>query len=150
MQRKEFQILLVEDNPADVELVKMAIQRGNINATLHLAWDGVKAMSFLRKEGPYINKPTPNLVLLDISIPLKNGHEVLEEIRDDANLTVIPVVVLTTSNNNEDILRSYKQGARGYITKPDSPSELITAMKILQDYWISLVKLPFQNLGHTN
>ena len=136
------EILLVEDNPADVRLTTEMLKEEKAYNNLHVVHDGVEAMAFLRKEGKYAKAPRPDLILLDLNLPKKDGREVLKEIKEDENLKIIPVVVLTVSKAEEDILRSYKLHANCYITKPVDLNQFIKVAKSIQDFWVALVKLP--------
>jgi len=136
------EILLVEDNPADVRLTTEMLKEEKSYNNLHVVSDGVEAMAFLRKEGKYAKEPRPDLILLDLNLPKKDGREVLKEIKEDENLKIIPVVVLTVSKAEEDILRSYKLHANCYITKPVDLEQFIKVAKSIQDFWVALVKLP--------
>jgi CheY-like chemotaxis protein len=130
-------ILLVEDNPGDVELVREALKEGKVRNKLHVASDGVEALQFLRRAAP-----CPDLILLDLNLPRKNGREVLEEIKTDPKLGIIPVVVLTSSREEEDILRTYKLHANCYITKPVDFEQFLKVVKSIEDFWLAIVKLP--------
>ncbi len=135
-------ILLVEDNPGDVRLTEEALKEGKVLNKLHIARDGVEAMAFLRREDKYADAVRPDLILLDLNLPKKDGREVLEEIKTDEGLKRIPVVILTTSEADEDILRTYDYHANCYITKPIELDQLINVVKSIEDFWLSLVKLP--------
>ncbi|MEW5747084.1 MAG: response regulator [Nitrospirota bacterium] len=139
---KVVDILLVEDNPGDVELIREALSEGKVRNELHVASDGVQAMQFLRREGPYAEVPCPDLILLDLNLPRMSGREVLEEIKSDPELKFIPVVVLTSSKEEEDILRSYNLHANCYITKPVNFEQFLTVVRSIEDFWLTLVKLP--------
>lgn len=136
------EILLVEDNPGDVRLTKEALKEDKIINNLHLAKDGIEAISFLRREGEYANAVRPDLILLDLNLPKKDGREVLTEIKKDEGLRRIPVVVLTTSRAEEDIIRTYDCHANCYITKPVDFEQFINVIKSIEDFWLSVVKLP--------
>lgn len=136
------EILLVEDNPADVRLTTEALRDGKVQNNLHVVGDGVEAMAFLRRAGAYADAPHPDLVLLDLNLPRKDGREVLAEIRADAKLRRVPVVVLTTSEAEEDVLRAYDLNANCYITKPVDLDQFIRVVKSIEDFWLSIVKLP--------
>lgn len=136
------EILLVEDNPGDIRLIKEILKEGRINNNLNITEDGEEAMEFLRKEGEFANSPRPDLILLDLNLPKKDGREVLEEIKEDENLRRIPVVVLTTSTAEEDILKSYDMHANSYITKPVDFDQFIKVIKSIEDFWLEVVKLP--------
>lgn len=139
---KSIDILLVEDNPGDVELVKEALSDAKVRNALHVVTDGVQAMQFLRREGPYAQAPCPDLVLLDLNLPRKNGREVLQEMKSDPNLSFIPVVVLTSSRQEEDILRTYRLHANCYISKPVDFEQFLNVVKSIEDFWLTVVKLP--------
>jgi len=141
-RRRSADILLVEDNPGDVRLTREAFEEGQIANTLHVVTDGVEALDFLRRNGEYEDVPCPDIVLLDLNLPRKDGEEVLEEINDDPDLTRIPVVILTSSEAQEDILRSYELDANAYLTKPVDPGEFIDTIQSLQQFWLSIIQLP--------
>jgi len=136
------EILLVEDNPGDVRLTQEALKESKVTNNLSVAEDGVEALAFLKREGQYADAPRPDLLLLDLNLPKKDGRELLEEIKADENLKRIPVVVLTTSKAEEDILRMYDQHANCYITKPIDFDQFIDVVKSIQDFWLTIVKLP--------
>lgn len=136
------EILLVEDNPGDVRLTQEALKEGKIINNLHMAKDGVEAISFLRQEGEYADSARPDLILLDLNLPKKDGREVLMEIKKDEELRRIPVVVLTTSRAEEDIIRTYDCHANCYITKPVDFDQFINVVKSIENFWLSVVKLP--------
>ncbi len=141
-QGKPIEILLVEDNPGDVRLTVEALRDAKVHNNLYVAKDGVEAMSFLRREGPYADAPRPDLILLDLNLPKKDGREVLEEIKEDTGLRRIPVVVLTTSEAERDILRAYNLHANCYVTKPVGLEQFITVIKTIEDFWLEIVKQP--------
>ncbi len=136
------QVLLVEDNPGDVRLTKEALKEGKLLNQLTVVGDGVEALSFLRKQGIYADAPQPELILLDLNLPKKDGREVLAEIKADPKLRRIPVVVLTTSSSEEDILKIYDLHANCYITKPVDLEQFMGVVKSIEDFWVSVVKLP--------
>ena len=136
------EILLVEDNPGDVRLTIEALKEGKIKNNLHVAKDGVDAMEFLLHENTYQDSPTPDLILLDLNLPRKDGRELLAEIKEDEELRRIPVVILTTSKAEEDILRTYNLHANCYITKPVDLDQFITVVKAVENFWLTVVKLP--------
>lgn len=140
------EILLVEDNPADVELTQEALAEHKIRNTLHVVDDGDKALAFLRREAGYEEVPRPDLILLDLNLPRRDGREVLEEVKNDPALKAIPVVVLTTSRAEEDILRSYQLHANCYVTKPVQLSEFLAVVRQIDSFWLSIVQLPPQTL----
>jgi chemotaxis family two-component system response regulator Rcp1 len=135
-------ILLVEDNEGDARLAKEAMRDSKIRNTLHHVSDGEEAMTFLRKEGKYENVPRPDLILLDLNLPKKDGREVLAEIKNDDNLKRIPVVILTVSSAEEDILKSYNLHANCFITKPIDLSQFMKVVRSVEDFWLTIVKLP--------
>jgi two-component system, chemotaxis family, response regulator Rcp1 len=136
------EILLVEDNPGDVRLAREALRDAKVRNTLHVAEDGVEAMQFLRREGRFAGTPRPDVILLDLNLPRKDGREVLAEIKADDELKQIPVVVLTTSSAEQDILQSYELHANCYITKPVDLDRFIEVVQSIQDFWLTVVKLP--------
>ncbi len=142
MYNGSIQVLLVEDNPGDVRLTKEALKEGKLLNQLTVVGDGVEALSFLRKEGKYVDALQPELILLDLNLPKKDGREVLAEIKADPNLRRIPVVVLTTSSAEEDILKIYDLHANCYITKPVDLEQFMGVVKSIEDFWVSVVKLP--------
>jgi CheY-like chemotaxis protein len=135
-------ILLVEDNPGDVRLTQEALREGKIRNRLTVAKDGVEALAVLRREGPHAHVPRPDLILLDLNLPKKDGREVLAEIKADESLRRIPVVVLTTSKAEEDILRTYDLHANCYISKPVDLEQFIEVIKSIDDFWLTVVRLP--------
>jgi two-component system, chemotaxis family, response regulator Rcp1 len=138
-------ILLVEDNPGDVRLTREVFKEGKVRNELHVCADGEEAMNYLRLRGKYANAVRPDLVLLDLNLPRKDGREVLSEVKDDAILRTIPIVILTTSSAEQDILHSYNLHANCYITKPVDLAQFIRVVNYIQDYWLEIVKLPKQN-----
>ena len=140
--KRPIEILLVEDNPGDVMLTREAFEEGKISNNLNHVADGEEALAYLRKQGPYTHHPTPDLVLLDLNIPRKSGLEVLEEVKRDENLRNIPIVVLTTSEAEADILRSYHSHANAYITKPVDLEQFIKVVRTLEEFWLVVVRLP--------
>ena len=137
-----FEILLVEDNPGDARLAQEALKEGRMTSRLKVVVDGVEAMAYLRREGQYAGAPRPNLVLLDLNLPRKDGRQVLAELKADEDLRRIPVVVLTTSQAEQDILRSYDLHANCYITKPVDLDRFISVVRSIEEYWCSVVTLP--------
>lgn len=135
-------ILLVEDNPADAELVLIGLESGKLTNTVRVVDDGEKAMAFLRKEGDYADAPTPDVVLLDLNLPGMDGREVLQAIKTDPTLRMIPVIVLTTSSATPDVASAYSNHANAYMTKPVNFHQFHDLMAGLQDYWFTLVRLP--------
>jgi CheY-like chemotaxis protein len=142
MNAELISVLLVEDDPGDVLLVREAFQDNKVGNLLSVVNDGVEAMQYVRGEGPYANAVRPDLILLDLNMPRKNGIEVLEEIKGDARLSMIPIVVLTTSEAEEDIVRAYKLHANAYITKPVDFEQFTRIVHQIDDFFIGLVKLP--------
>ena len=136
------EILLVEDNPGDVELTREALHDGKIHTNLSVAPDGVEALAFLRREGKYGGAPRPDLILLDLNLPRKDGRAVLAEIKEDRALRHIPVVVLTSSQAEQDIVRAYDLHANCYVTKPVDLDQFITIVRSIEQFWFSVVKLP--------
>jgi chemotaxis family two-component system response regulator Rcp1 len=143
---KPIEILLVEDNPGDVRLTKEALKDGKVLNSLNVAKDGVEAMAFLRREGKYTDAVRPDLILLDLNLPKKDGREVLTEIKNDLNLKRIPVVILTVSKAEEDIIRTYELHANCYIAKPVDLDRFIEVVKAIEDFWFTIVKLPPKEL----
>lgn len=139
---KPIEILLVEDNPGDVLLTKEALTEAKVYNNLHVVGDGDAALDFLNKQGEYTDVPRPELVLLDLNLPGRDGREVLAEIKESSELKTIPVVVLTTSTNEEDILRSYEYHANCYITKPLDLDQFVKVVRSIEDFWFSIVTLP--------
>jgi CheY-like chemotaxis protein len=135
-------ILLVEDDPGDVLMTREAFEHHKIRNALHVASDGVDALRFLRREGPFADAPRPGLILLDLNLPRKDGREVLGEIKQDPVLRTIPVVVLTTSEAEEDILRSYDLHANAYVTKPVDFEKFVEVVRQIDDFWVTVVQLP--------
>jgi len=136
------EILLVEDNPGDVRLTKEALREGKVYNNLHWAKDGVEALEFLRREGKHAKAPRPDIILLDLNLPKKDGREVLEIIKGDEQLKNIPVVVLTTSKAEEDVVRSYALHANCYVTKPVDLEKFIVVVKSIDRFWLTVVTLP--------
>jgi chemotaxis family two-component system response regulator Rcp1 len=136
------EILLAEDNPGDVKLTEKALERGNVINNLHVVNNGVEALSYLRQEDDYADKPRPDLVLLDLNMPRKGGIEVLEAISEDPDLRRIPVVVLTSSEAEEDIVRSYDLHANAYLTKPVDFDGFLDIVSRIEEFWLSVVKMP--------
>jgi CheY-like chemotaxis protein len=142
MTLKPIDILLVEDDPGDVLMTREALEHHKVSNTLHVVSDGVEAIRFLRHEAPYANVPTPGLILLDLNLPRRNGQEVLAEIKQDPELRRIPVVVLTTSKADEDILRSYNLHANAYITKPVDFDRFVEVVRKVDEFFLTVVTLP--------
>jgi CheY-like chemotaxis protein len=139
---RPIEILLVEDNPGDVRLTIEALKEGKVRNNLSVAKDGVEALTFLRQQGAFASAARPDLILLDLNLPRKDGREVLAEIKEDPSLRRIPVVVLTTSKAEEDILRTYDLHANCYITKPVDLEQFISVVRSIDDFWLSVVRLP--------
>lgn len=135
-------ILLVEDSNADARLAQEALRSSKIRNVLHRVADGEEAMAFLHREGRYADAPRPGLILLDLNLPKKDGREVLAEIKGDENLKRIPVVILTISSDEEDVLKTYNLHANCYITKPIDLSQFVKMVKSIEDFWLTIVKLP--------
>lgn len=142
MSSRPIEILLVEDNPGDVRLTQEVLKEGKVHNKLSIVENGVEALSFLRKEENYENSPTPDLILLDLNLPKKDGREVLVDIKNDDELKRIPVVVLTTSQAEEDVLKVYDLNANCYVSKPVDLGQFIDVVKSIEDFWLSIVKLP--------
>ena len=140
--RKIAEILLVEDNPGDVRLMKEAFREAKVEKNLTVVNDGVKALAFLKKELPYQNATRPDMILLDLNLPKKHGQEVLQEIKSDPNLRRIPVVILTTSKAEQDILKTYDLHANCYISKPADLEKFIKVIRTIEDFWLTIVNLP--------
>jgi CheY-like chemotaxis protein len=135
-------ILLVEDDPGDVLMTREAFEHHKIRNALHVVSDGVEALEFLNREGCFGEAPRPGLILLDLNLPRKDGRELLGEIKQDPGLRTIPVVVLTTSEAEEDILRSYELHANAYVTKPVDFEKFIEVVRKIDDFWVTVVQLP--------
>jgi CheY-like chemotaxis protein len=144
-QGNPVEILLVEDNPADVRLTIEGLKEGKVKNNLSVVENGVEALAFLRKQGKYADAVRPDLVLLDLNMPKKDGREVLAEIKADEQLRHIPVVVLTTSKAEQDILKAYSLHANCYITKPVDLDQFISIVESIEDFWFTIVKLPQGN-----
>lgn len=139
---RPIEILLVEDNAGDARLTREALREGRVHNRLHYARDGVEALAFMRREGPYVDVPTPDLILLDLNLPRKDGREVLAELKDDPRLRLVPVVVLTTSEAEQDILKTYELHANCYITKPVDLDKFLEIIRMIEQFWLAVVKLP--------
>jgi chemotaxis family two-component system response regulator Rcp1 len=137
-----FEILLVEDNPGDVFLTQEAFREGRLAHRLSVAEDGEEAMRFLRREGKHSNAPQPDLILLDLNLPKKDGRELLGEVKMDPELRQIPVIVLTTSGAEQDISRAYKLHANCYLTKPIQMDDFLKTIRSIEEFWLSVVRLP--------
>ncbi|WP_339104726.1 response regulator [Haloterrigena salinisoli] len=141
------QILLVEDNPGDVRLTEEAFKQGRIENDLHVVSDGNEALEFLYQRGEYEDAPRPDLILLDLNLPRKDGEDVLEELKGDQELRSIPVIVLTSSRAEEDVVRSYELHANAYLTKPVDPDDFIETVRAFEKFWFSVVRLPPEGEG---
>lgn len=139
---KPIDILLVEDNAGDSRLALEALKESKLRNNLHIVTDGVEAMDFLYKKGKYEQVPRPDLILLDLNLPKKDGREVLAEIKADPDLKRIPVVILTISKAEEDVLKTYNLHANCFITKPLDLNQFVTVVKSIEDFWLTIVKLP--------
>ena len=139
---KPIEILLVEDNPGDARLTREALAQSKVRNNLHHAKDGEEAIAFLRRETPFADAPTPDLVLLDLNLPRRHGREVLDDIKRDPDLKHIPVVILTSSQAEEDIIRSYQLHANCFITKPVDLEQLTKVVQGIEQFWFTLVRLP--------
>ncbi len=142
---KAVELLLVEDSPTDVLMTREGLEQAKLHNNLHVVGDGVEAMAFLRKEGKYANVPRPDLIFLDLNMPRKDGREVLAEIKEDPDLRCIPVVILTTSKAEGDILKTYGLHANCYITKPVDFTSFIEVVKSIKTFWFSVVSLPHEH-----
>lgn len=139
---RPIEILLVEDNPGDVRLTLEAFKEGKVLNNLSVVGDGVDALAFLRREGEYVDAPHPDLILLDLNLPKKSGLEVLKEIKEDPKFRRIPIVILTVSKDEEDILKGYDRHANCYIIKPVDLDQFMNIVKSIEDFWLTIVKLP--------
>jgi chemotaxis family two-component system response regulator Rcp1 len=139
---KPIEILMAEDNAGDVRLTMEALRDAKVLNRMNVAADGVEAMAFLRREGKYADAPRPDLILLDLNMPRKDGREVLAEIKDDPDLRRIPVVILTTSTAERDIMESYNLHANCYIAKPVDLDQFLDVVKSIEDFWLTIVRLP--------
>lgn len=136
------EILLVEDNPGDVRLTREALKEGKVWNNLHLVEDGDAAVAFTKRTGPYANAPRPDIILLDLNLPKKDGREVLAILKADEDLRRIPVVILTSSEAEEDILKAYNLNVNCYITKPVDFEQFIKVVRVIEEFWLTVVKLP--------
>ena len=136
------EVLLVEDSPGDIRLTQEVFREANMTGHLHLAHDGVEAMAFLRREGIHAHAPRPDLILLDLNLPKMDGREVLAHIKEDNDLKSIPIVVLTTSESEADIVKSYQLQANCYLSKPVQLEEFESLVRSINDFWLTKVKLP--------
>jgi CheY-like chemotaxis protein len=139
------EILMVEDSPGDVRLTREALRDAKMLNHISVAEDGVEAMAFLRREGSYADAPRPDLIFLDLNLPRKDGREVLAEIKSDPALADIPIVVLTTSEAEQDVLRSYQLHANCYVTKPVDLDQFMTVIKSVESFWLTIARLPSRN-----
>ena len=139
------QILLVEDNPGDVRLTQEAMRDARVTNEIHVARDGVEAMQYLRGEPPFAGAVRPDLILLDLNLPKRDGRQVLAEIKTDPSLRRIPVVILTTSDSRSDVLRSYDLHANCYITKPIDLDDFVDVVRSVEDFWLRVVRLPAED-----
>jgi len=141
-QDRAVEILLVEDNPGDVRLTQEVFKEGKIRNQLSVVWNGEEALAYLRKEGRFASASRPDMILLDLNLPRKGGREVLAEIKSDPKLKCIPVVILTTSEAEQDIVESYNQHANCYIVKPVDLDQFIGVVKTIEGFWLQIVRLP--------
>ena len=141
-QSRPVEVLLVEDNPGDVRLTQEALKDGRVLVNLTVAYDGVEALDILHRKGPHASKARPDLILLDLNLPKKNGREVLESIKADDDLKRIPVIVMTTSKAEQDIHRAYHLNANCYVTKPVDLDEFLNVVRSIEDFWLTIVTLP--------
>ena len=141
-KNKPLEILLVEDDPGDADLTMEFLEEAKVMVNINVVDDGVKALAYLQNEGRYVNASRPDLILLDLNLPKRNGREVLQVIKNNKKLRSIPVVVLTTSDADEDILKSYRLGANSYVTKPVGLEQFAQIVKSIESFWFSVVKLP--------
>jgi CheY-like chemotaxis protein len=142
--RKPLAILLVEDSPSDADLTVEVLEEGKILNELHIVGDGIEALQFLRHEEPYADAPHPDLILLDLNLPRKDGREVLKEIKADKDLKRIPVIVLTTSSAEEDVCRTYDDYANCYVTKPVNIDEFVRVLRSMEEFWLTFVRFPIK------
>ncbi|NEP23138.1 response regulator [Moorena sp. SIO3I6] len=142
---QRIEILLVEDNHGDVDLTKATLKNSNIRNNLQTFSNGKEAMAFLRRESPYTKAPRPDVILLDLNLPVMDGREVLAQIKSDPKLSLIPVIILTSSDSDQDILTSYKLNANAYVTKPLELEQFVKVLKSIENFWLSIVKLPPKN-----
>lgn len=141
-RHEPIEVLLVEDNPADARLMREALSEAKVRSQINVVSDGAQALEFLRQEGKFQNAPRPDMILLDLNLPKKDGREVLAEIKNDPDLMLIPVAVLTTSKAHQDIVRAYKLHANCYITKPMELEEFAQVVRTFEDFWMKIVTLP--------
>jgi chemotaxis family two-component system response regulator Rcp1 len=136
------EILLVEDNEGDVHLMQQALQKAKVRNRVHVVGDGMEAMTFLRRQAPHQDAPRPDVILLDLNLPLMDGREVLQELKNDPALRTIPVVVMTTSSAEEDVIRSYSLAANCYVTKPVDLKQFLHVVESVGEFWLQVVRLP--------
>jgi chemotaxis family two-component system response regulator Rcp1 len=136
------EILLVEDNEGDVHLTTEALKRAKVRNNVHVVGDGVEAMAFLRRESPHEKALRPDVILLDLNLPLMDGREVLQELKNDSSLRTIPVVVMTTSSAEEDVVKSYSLAANCYVTKPVDLKQFLHVVESIGEFWLQVVRLP--------
>lgn len=141
-QSKPIDILLVEDNPGDIRLTREAFKDGRIKNEINVVMDGEEAVLYLKKKDKYVNASTPDIILLDLNLPKKDGREVLAEIKSDPELKCIPVIILTTSSAQSDILNTYSNHANCYIMKPVDFNQFINVIRTIENFWLTIVKLP--------
>ena len=139
---RPIEILLVEDNPGDIRLTQEALQDAKVRNNLHVAQNGAEALEFLRREGAFADAPRPDLILLDLNLPVMSGMEVLSAIKADSDLRTIPVVVLTTSQAEKDVVKAYNLNANCYVTKPLDMDQFVEVVKSIESFWFSIVQLP--------
>lgn len=142
IQGSNVELLLVEDNPNDVFLLRKAFEKSGVNFYFNIATDGKEALDYLNKKEKYEQAKTPGIIILDLNLPKKNGFEVLKEIKNDKQLKKIPVIIFTTSASEEDIARSYELSANCYIVKPSSYKELLKVVELIKSFWLNFVRLP--------
>jgi len=141
-QSGAIEVLLVEDSPGDVRLTREALKDAKVHISLNVATDGIEAMAYLERTGTYVSAPRPDLILLDLNLPRKDGREVLKEIKENPSLRTIPVVILTTSSSDADVLQSYHLHANCYISKPVDLDGFLKVVQSIDNFWLSVVKLP--------
>jgi two-component system, chemotaxis family, response regulator Rcp1 len=139
---KPIEILLVEDNPGDVRLTTEALRDDKLRNTIHVVADGVEALAYLRHEGRYAESVRPDMILLDLNLPKKSGLEVLKEIKEDGSLKRIPVIMLSTSQAETDIVKSYDLHANAFVTKPVDLEQFLSVVKVIEGFWLEIVRLP--------
>lgn len=141
---KPIDVLMIEDSPSDAELTLEALRDAKVHITMHVVDDGVKGMAYLRREGEYAQAPRPDVILLDLNLPRKDGRQVLKEIREDKHLNLIPVVILTTSEDDRDIIKSYELRANAYVVKPVDFDQFVKVVRTIDEFWFEIVRLPSQ------